>query len=333
MSPSDLLILCHGIGVDSMGAAVGMHQRGIRPDFVIHADVGAEKAKINLPGVVATMDYIPILRDWLRKVDWPDLTIVRYEAQDFKYWPEYHTIEENLLTNSTLPSIAYGGHSCSAKWKIQAMNKYFNQHPQLQRWSYGFKAIKVIGFDDGKRDRERAVKGCNTFAIQADEYSKYELRFLLQEWGWDRERCIQEIRGAGLPVPCKSACYFCTASKPWEIDALPEHYLVRIVIIEKRASARNLAAARIRGWPRGVGIPMTEGLWRQAVKGMRGATRKPGSMTEYIREKGLLGSRLIDRLRELTPTEPFTKAEFEELGHTNWQEWIADIVRRAKEAI
>jgi len=31
----------------------------------------------------------------------------------------------------------------------------------------------------------------------------------LMEWGLDREKCKQIIANAGLPVPVKSACWFC----------------------------------------------------------------------------------------------------------------------------
>jgi hypothetical protein len=38
------------------------------------------------------------------------------------------------------------------------------------------------------------------------------------------------------------------------------------------------------------------GLWRKSVKGLRGATPKPGSMTEYIRQQGLLPADEIDAI-------------------------------------
>lgn len=31
----------------------------------------------------------------------------------------------------------------------------------------------------------------------------------LVEWGWDKRRCIDEIRAHGLPVPIKSRCWCC----------------------------------------------------------------------------------------------------------------------------
>ena len=37
------------------------------------------------------------------------------------------------------------------------------------------------------------------------------------DWGWDLERCKQEIADAGLPIPPKSACFFCPNQKPEEV--------------------------------------------------------------------------------------------------------------------
>lgn len=48
--------------------------------------------------------------------------------------------------------------------------------------------------------------------------------FPLIEWGWDRERCIERIREAGLRVPMKSACFYCPMSKKHEIKWLAENH-------------------------------------------------------------------------------------------------------------
>ena len=55
------------------------------------------------------------------------------------------------------------------------------------------------------------------------------------EWGWDRNRCIQEIRDAGLPLPGKSSCFFCPSMKRREIRTLYHRYpdlLARALAIE-----------------------------------------------------------------------------------------------------
>jgi hypothetical protein len=119
--------------------------------------------------------------------------------------------------------------------------------------------------------------------------------------------------------------------KPWEVDELPPDKLMRIVILEARTRQRHLDYAEKKGWPKGEGKPMTEGIWRKAVKGMRGATKKPGSMTEYIREKQLLPGAIIDALIEHTPTRYFTAADFEKEGIKDWQDWLNRLCDKAIE--
>ena len=46
-----------------------------------------------------------------------------------------------------------------------------------------------------------------------------------------------------------------------------------------------------------------DGLWRKGCKGTRGSVARPGSITEYIRQRGLLPSEEIDRLVAQVPTQ------------------------------
>lgn len=316
------LSVAYGLGVDSTAMLVGYWRRGIRPDLIIFSDVGAERE--------ATYAYLPVINAWLRSVGFPEVTVVQYRAKNFKHWPHYHSIEENILTNVSLPAIAYGGHSCSSKWKIAPQDEFMEAwQTAREAWNAGVPVLRAVGFEDSPHEHKRA-KRCATFAVQDLDAEKYRAVFPLQEWGWDRARCVAEIKAAGLPVPSKSSCYFCTAMKPWEVVELTREKHMRIVILEARTAKRHLDYAENKGWPNGVGKPLTEGLWRKAVKGMRGATPKPGSMTEYIRQQGLLPGDLIDALIELTPTCTFTREEFERDGLAGWQDWIARIVGKAE---
>jgi hypothetical protein len=315
------LVVCYGAGRDSTALLVGLQQRGIRPDLILFADVGAEKK--------ATYDYLPVMNKWLESVGFPQITVVRYQPKNFKHWPHYHTIEENILTNCALASIAYGFHKCSAKWKIAPQKKFLQQwQPARDCWAAGGKVRKAIGFDASPHELKR-TKRCNTYAVKEEEADLYELWFPLQEWGWDLAECIRQIVKAGLPIPSKSSCYFCTAMKPAELDELAEtepEKIKRIVVLEARSHPKHLEYAEKHGWPRGVGVPLTEGIWRRAVKGVRrGSTPRPGSMTEYIRQKGLLPSDEIDRLIAATPTHPLKKNQI-----PNWQTWLLSITNPIK---
>jgi hypothetical protein len=46
------------------------------------------------------------------------------------------------------------------------------------------------------------------------------VEYPLREWGLDRAACGRIIVDAGLPLPPKSACFFCPAMKQFEIEQL-----------------------------------------------------------------------------------------------------------------
>ena len=267
------LVVAYGMGVNSTAVLVELARREIRPDLILFADTGSEKDE--------TYAYEPIIQQWLVAQRFPPMIMVKYRPFRFKNHPPYSTLEGNCLTNGTLPSIAFGFHSCSVKWKIVPQDKYVDAwEPAQAAWAYGMKVRKLIGYDAGKRDRQRYARR------QGQTDPKYNFWYPLIEWGIDRAGCVDLITSEGLPVPPKSACYFCTAMKPDEVRTLPEDKLRKIVQIEARAKPR---------------LKKVEGLWRSTVKGMRGATPRPGSMTTFIEQEGLLPLPVIERIKQETP--------------------------------
>jgi hypothetical protein len=141
---------------------VGMWERGIKPKLIITAEVGSERTE--------TYAFRPIFDSWLESVGFPSPMSVRYQPSDYKHWPPYYSLLENCLTNVTLPSLAYGFHTCSAKWKIAPINKYIAGLSWAHEWwAEGGKIRKAFGFDSSPHEKRRAERGCQTFAIQADE--------------------------------------------------------------------------------------------------------------------------------------------------------------------
>src|SRR3546814_18225885 len=97
------------------------------------------------------------ISDWSSDVCSSDLhEIVRYAPKRFKHWPPYFSLLENCLTNATLPSISFGRHSCSQKWKIQPQDKWVESWDLAkQAWARGDKVIKLIGYDASPADSRR----------------------------------------------------------------------------------------------------------------------------------------------------------------------------------
>lgn len=210
---------------------VAMHERGIRPDLILFADTGGEKPE--------TLAYLPIINAWLTKVGFPAITIVSYKPKR----APYSTLEQKCLINQTLPSLAFGKHSCSIVFKADPQNKYLaTWTPALEAWASGQRVIKAIGYDNGEQDCRRRAKADRAVAKKDAnghvDSVRYEYWYPLQEWEIDRVRCLLLIAKAGLPCPMKSACWFCPASKKSEIlwlrDTHPDLFQ-RAIQMEERA--------------------------------------------------------------------------------------------------
>lgn len=259
-NPDHPAFVSFGGGVDSTAMSFELESLGVRVDEHMFADTGSERPE--------TYEFIPIFDQWMRLSGRPGVTTVRYVPKRFKH-VKYKTLEENCLVNKTLPSLAFGRKSCSIKWKHAPMDKHVESTRVAHEcWKAGFKVVRVIGYDAGPKDSRRAWDKTD------DE--KYHYWYPLREWGWDRERCIERIREAGLEPPVKSSCFFCPAMQTHEVEELvrdhPGH-ADRIIAMEKAAkpNLRNI-----------------EGLWRRSRK----RDKRPGDMTTFIerlREKGAAG--------------------------------------------
>jgi hypothetical protein len=243
--------VAYGMGVDSTAMLVGLLRRGIRPDLITFADTGGEKPE--------TYEYLPIIQAWLAGVGFPPVTVVRYDGSKHG---RYSTLEENCLANETLPGLAFGGKSCSLKFKAEVQNR-FRAHwpPARDAWARGERVTVLIGYDAGPKDSRRST---------VTDDKRYHYEYPLRAWGWDRDECIRQIALAGLPVPPKSACFFCPATKPAELADLVDRHpdlADRIIAMETMAKPHLTAI---------------QGLWRNGCKGTRGAEVRPGSMTEFI---------------------------------------------------
>ena len=204
------LVVSYGVGVDSTAMLVAMQRRDIRPDLVLFSDVGAEKPE--------TYAYLPIINAWLASVGFPLVTVVRYRPKR----APYRNLEGKCLANQTLPSLAFGKHSCSLVFKVEPQNRFVQEWPPaLRAWASGHRVRKAIGYDSGEQDCRRRRKAdaavANNERAGHIDAQRYAYWYPLQEWNIDRVECLRLIALAGLPVPIKSACFFCPASRKSEV--------------------------------------------------------------------------------------------------------------------
>jgi len=260
-----VLYVAYGVGRDSTALLIRLHDMGIRPDAIVFADVGSEKPE--------TYAYIPIIQRWLKKVQFPPITIVRVTPKK----APYDTIEGNMVMNATLPGIAFQVGSCTQKWKIEPQIKWGNHWPLAQEaWARGEKVVKLIGYDAGEEHRLKRADAKAHAGKLTPEGKKYEIHYPLMDWGWDLQRCIDEIAERDLPVPVKSACFFCPSQHPWEVvELLNPELRGRIMRIEYTAEGYNKKNKKGE---------VHVGMWGKRPKS---EDAKPGSITEFILRQGL----------------------------------------------
>ena len=250
------LVVAYGLGVNSTAMLVEFARREIRPDLIRFADTGGEKPE--------TYQFLPVFQEYLKDVAFPPVVTVRYEPKT----APYRTLEGQCLHTGTLPSLAYGGKSCSQKWKRQPQDAYILRHFPPAGMA-GRRVVRAIGFDatEGRRTYAGVVKAVGLDAGEGHRRTWARARpgpgrrpsreerldatffaywYPLMDWGMDRAACERSIREAGLPVPAKSACWFCPASKKSEILWLRERHprlLRRALAVEENARP-NLTSVR-----------------------------------------------------------------------------------------
>ncbi len=200
--PDDAItIVAYGGGVNSTALLCGWIERGLRPvDLVVFSDTGGERPE--------TYRYVAQVSAWLTMRGYPAIVTVRKVDED----GAVETLEQNCIDHETLPSLAYGFKRCSHKFKIQPQDKFCNHfEPARAAWDRGERVVKFLGYD---ADEPHRAEGGDR------QDKKYLYRYPLIEWGWGRAECVQAIERAGLPVPAKSACFFCPSNTVPEIRAL-----------------------------------------------------------------------------------------------------------------
>lgn len=211
-----LTIASFGGGTDSTAMLIRWVELGLPLHLVLFADTGGEKPH--------TYDHIERFDVWLRTHGAPGITVVSSPTV---------TLEEDCLNRKALPSIAYGFKTCSQRFKLQPQDKYLNNwQPAIDVWARGEKVVKLIGYDATEERRAKEY-----------ESEKYQNRYPLIEWGWDRARCVSAIVNAGLPLPGKSACFFCPSSKKQEILELKKRYpdlMARAIAMEQNAHLTDI---------------------------------------------------------------------------------------------
>lgn len=228
-----LLAACFGGGVNSTAMLIALKHAGLRPDIITFAHLRAEKPP--------TLDHLDRMNQVLAEWSWDDIVVCQKNTL-----PDtgYSDLYGNCMENQTLPSLAFGLKSCSIKWKQKPQDQAIkgaksgpnaaDPHPVwIEAQKRGERIVKLIGYDCGRADLRRSRD-------LPDADADFDYAYPLQILGWDRAECVRVIVEALGPnmVPIKSACFFCPASKVWELFWLAAHYpdlLEQALILERNA--------------------------------------------------------------------------------------------------
>ncbi|CAE6843589.1 hypothetical protein [Paraburkholderia aspalathi] len=227
------LAVCFGSGVDSTAMLVALRAADLPPNVITFADTGGEKEE--------TIAHVDKMNEVLLSWGWPQINVCRKVPLAST---GYSDLYSNCLANETLPSLAFGMKSCSIKWKQSPQDQFLkgaksgpNARPPHPLWmstrAAGERIVKLIGYDCGRADMRRS-KGLKP--SDAD----FDYVYPLQLVRWARRDCVRAITeaiGAAM-VPVKSACFFCPASKQWELYWLAAYHpdlLERALLMERNA--------------------------------------------------------------------------------------------------
>lgn len=227
------IALSFGAGVDSTAMLVALKIAGIIPAIITFADTGGEKPE--------TIFHIARINEVLESWNWPTISICKKIPLEKT---GYSDLYGNCIANETLPSLAFGMKSCSIKWKHVPQDQFIKgvkrgpnastPHPiWIEFQETGRRIVKLIGYDCGKADMRRSKN-----LPVAD--ASFDYVYPLQLIGWSRADCVNAIEqylGEGV-VPVKSACYFCPASKHWELFWLAAFHpdlLENALFLERKA--------------------------------------------------------------------------------------------------
>lgn len=218
-------VISWGGGVNSTAMIIGMAKKKLPVDLILFADPGGE-----LP---ATYKFRKNFNKWLRKHNLPEIKTLYYTNEN----GDIQTLEEECLKYKTLPAPCFGYKNCSVKYKTGVVNKFCNNYqPCGDKWAKGEKVNRFIGYDAGEwRRKENAV-------IPEEYLRKYDNSYPLIAWGWHRQDCIKAIEAEGLPIPPKSACFFCPNTKKHEIFQLYKEnrdLYERAIAIEKNGIVKS----------------------------------------------------------------------------------------------
>ncbi|RSN64689.1 phosphoadenosine phosphosulfate reductase [Actinomadura sp. WAC 06369] len=242
-----LRVISYGGGVQSTALLVLAAQRQIDYRTFVFANVGDDSEH---PATLAYVREIAIPYARSHGLELHEVGRCRRDGSIDTLWRQLHNPNlRSIPIPVRMRNGAPGRRSCTADFKIKVVGKWLRQRGA----SVQFPATVGIGIsvDEIHRANKR----------RCEPYEKIE--YPLLDLGLRREDCADVVAGVGLPVPAKSACYFCPLKtvEEWRLQRRDEPDLfskavqLEVVINEKRAMLGRDAVYLTR-----YGVPLGEAI-------------------------------------------------------------------------
>ena len=221
---TEMKVISYSGGVQSTALLVLAANRAIHADCAIFVDLGAAESP-------DTTRYVY------------DVAAPFCKANAIKLHVAYYDALGDLYSNPAHPKAPFrslnGGFStrqCANHWKIRPFRRllrFLMKERGIKVRKRSVEVILGISYDEIERMSQPDV------AYYAHEYPLIELKMT-------REDCISVIQNAGLPIPEKSACWFCPYTSSDRIRSIARrHPDVERELIKLEATI-NVARARAR---------------------------------------------------------------------------------------
>lgn len=169
-------------------------------------------------------------------------------------YSELYRSKRSINIPVKLLSGAFGNRNCTSDFKILVIAKWQKQHGATKV----DKAVCGLGISVDEIHRARTDSG---IAWQTLEYPLLDLRMF-------RRDCVRVIQDAGLPVPPKSACWFCPFHNRQEWQRMkreePETF-AKAVELEDMLNARRATLGKDRIFLHASGMPLAQMVGDQMV--------------------------------------------------------------------
>jgi hypothetical protein len=188
-----MIVLSFGGGVQTVAvAAMACNGKLPMPDFAVFADTRWETA--------ATYDYIAKFGAWMGDRGLKLKTVSKGDLRSDALDPTHKFVSMPLFTETDKGPASMLRRQCTNEYKVQPVIQAIRREAGLsyrQRWKGdGVSLWLGISTDEAHRAKDSRVPWISNV-------------YPLIENGFNRQDCINYIKGVGLEVPPKSACIGC----------------------------------------------------------------------------------------------------------------------------